>query len=105
MATHSKIKRQIDMTLDESPRSKGVQYATGEEQRAITNNSRKNKVTGTKQKWCSVVDICGDESKVWSYKEEYHIGTWTVRSMNQGKLEVIKQEMARLNINILELVS
>ena len=45
--------------------------------------------------------MCGDESKVWSYKEEYHIGTWTVRSMNQGKLEVIKQEMARLNINIL----
>ena len=44
MATHSNIKRQIDMTLDEPPRSKAVQYATGEEQRAITNSSRKNKV-------------------------------------------------------------
>ena len=46
------------------------------------------------------MDVTG-ESKVLCYKEQYCIGTWNVRSMNQGKLEVIKQEMARENINIL----
>ena len=48
-----------------------------------------------------VVDLNGDGSKVRYYKEQYCIGTWNVRSMNQGKLEVAKQEMARLNIDIL----
>ena len=48
-----------------------------------------------------VVDVTGDGSKVQSCKEQYCIGTWNVRSMNQGKLEVVKQEMARLNVNIL----
>ena len=43
----------------------------------------------------------GDESKIRCCKEQYCIGTWTVRPMNQGKLEVIKQEMARVNIDIL----
>ena len=43
----------------------------------------------------------GGEGKVQGYKEQYCIGTWKVRSMNQGKLEVVKQEMARVNINIL----
>ena len=43
----------------------------------------------------------GDGSKVRSFKEQYYIGTWNVRSMNQGKLEVVKQEMARVNIDIL----
>jgi len=47
------------------------------------------------------VDVTGNGSKVQCYKEEYCIGTWNVRSMNQGKLEVVKQEMARVNINIL----
>ena len=47
------------------------------------------------------MDVTGDRSKVRCYKEQYCIGTWNVRSMNQGKLEVIKQEMARVNINIL----
>ena len=47
------------------------------------------------------MDVTGDESKVWCYKEQYCIGTWNVRSMNQGKLEVVKQEMARVNIDIL----
>ena len=42
-----------------------------------------------------------DRSKVWCYKEQYCIGTWNVRSMNQGKLEVVTQEMARVNIDIL----
>ena len=48
-----------------------------------------------------VVDVTGDRSKVWCCKEQYCIGTWNIRSMNQGKLEVVKQEMARVNINIL----
>ena len=52
-----------------------------------------------------VVDVTVDESKVQCYKEQYCIGTWSVRSTNQGKLEVIKQEMARANIDILESVS
>ena len=48
-----------------------------------------------------VVDVSGGESKVQCYKEQYCIGTWNVTSMNQGKLEVVKQEMARVNIEIL----
>ena len=48
-----------------------------------------------------VVDVTGDGSKVRCYREQYYIGTWNVRSINQGKLEVIKQEMVRVNINIL----
>ena len=47
------------------------------------------------------MDVTGDGSKIRCYKEQYCIGTWKVRSMNQGKLEVVKQEMARVNINIL----
>ena len=74
------------MTLkDEIPWSVGAQYATGEEWR---NNSRKNEETEPKQKQRPVVDGTGDGSKVRCYKKEYCIGTWNVRSMNQGKLEV-----------------
>ena len=47
------------------------------------------------------MDVTGDGSKVQSCKEQYCIGTWNVRSMNQGKLEVVKEEMARVNVNIL----
>ena len=65
------------------------------------NKSIKNEETESKQKQYPVVDVTGDGSKVQSYKEQYCIGTWKVRSMNQGKLEVAKQEMARVNINIL----
>ena len=54
-----------------------------------------------KQKQYPAVDVTGDRSKVQCYKEQYCIGTWNVRSMNQGKLEEIKQEMARVNIEIL----
>ena len=54
-----------------------------------------------RQKQCPVVDVIGDGSKVRCFKEQYCIGTWNVRSMNQGKLQVVKQEMARININIL----
>ena len=54
-----------------------------------------------KQKQNPAVDVTGERSKVRGYKEQYCIGSWNVRSMNQGKLEVVKQEMARVNINIL----
>ena len=80
-----------------SPRSVGAQYATGEQWR---NNSRKNEEMEPKQKQ-HPVDVTGDGSEVWCYKEQYCMGTWTVRSMNQGKLEVVKQEMARVNVDIL----
>ena len=56
-----------------------------------------------KQKQYPVVDVTGDRSKVQCCKEQYCIGTWNVRYMNQGKLEVVKQEMARVNIDILEI--
>ena len=86
--------RHKDMTLeDELLRSVGAQYATGEEWR---NNSRRNEETEPKQKEHPVVDVTGDGSKVRCYKEQYCIGTWNGRSMNQGKLEVVKQEMARV---------
>ena len=55
----------------------------------------------SKQKQHPIVDVTGDRSKVRCCKEQYYTGTWNVRSMNQGKLEVVKQEMARVNINIL----
>ena len=54
-----------------------------------------------RQKQYTVVDVTRDRSKFRSYKEQYCIGTWNVRSMNQGKLEVVKQEIARVNVDIL----
>ena len=83
------MKRQKDRTLiDELPMSVGAQYATGDQWR---NNSRKNEGMEPKQKkQYPVVDVTGDRSKVQCCKEQYCIGTWNVRSMNQGKLEVVK---------------
>ena len=82
------MKRQKDRTLkDELPRLVGAQYANREQWR---NNSRKNEETETKQKQHPVTDVTGDRSKIQCYKEQYCIGTWNVRSMNQGKLEVVK---------------
>ena len=93
------MKRQKDRTLkDELPKSEGTQYAAAEEWRS---NSRKNEETNPKQKQCPVVDVTGDRSKVQCCKEQYCIGTWNVRSMYQGKLEMVKQEMARVNVVIL----
>ena len=93
------IKRKKDRTLtDELPRSVGAQYATGDQWR---NNSRKNEEMEPKQKQHSAVDGTGDRTKVQCCKEQYCIGTWNVRSMNQGKLQVVKEEMARVNVNIL----
>ena len=91
-------KRQRYALKDELPRSIGAQYATGEEWR---NNSRKNEEMEPKWKQNPLVDLTGDGSKVQCCKEQYCIGTWNVGSINQGKLEVVKQEMERLNINIL----
>ena len=73
-------------------------YATGDQRR---NNYRKNKGMEPKQKQYPVVDVTGDRSKIQCCKEQHCIGTWNVRSMNQGKLEVVKQEMVRVNVNIL----
>ena len=55
----------------------------------------------SKKKKYSVVEVTGNRSKIQCCKEQYCIETWHVRSMNQGKLEVVKQEIARVNINIL----
>ena len=96
------MRRQKDRTLkDELPSSVGAQYATGDQ---WGNNSRKNEGMEPKQKQHPVVDVTGDITKVGCCKEQYCIGTWNVRSMNQGKLEVVKQEMARVNVNILGII-
>ena len=93
------MKRQKDRTLkDELPRSVGAQYATGYQWR---NNFRKKEGMEPKQKQNPFVGGTGDRSKVRCCKEQYCIGTWNVRSMNQGKLEVVKQEMTRVNIDII----
>ena len=93
------MKRQKDRTLkDELPRSVDAQYATGGQWR---NNSRKNEGMEPKQKLYPDVDVTDDRSKVQCCKEKYCIGAWNVRSMNQGKLEVVKQEMARVNVDLL----
>ena len=83
------MKRQNDRIL---------KYATGDQWRT---NSRRNEGMEPKQKQHPVVDVTGDRSKVQCWKEQYCIETWNVRSMNQGKLEVVKQEMARVNVDIL----
>ena len=80
------------------PPAPGQPPSTGDQWR---NNSRKNEGMEPKQKEHPAVDVTGDRSKVQCYKEQYCIGTWNVRSMNQGKLEVVKQEMARVNVDIL----
>ena len=77
------MKRQNGRILKgELPRSAGAQYATGDQWR---NNSRKNE--GMEPEQHTVMDVTGDRSKVRCCKEQYCIGTWNVRSMNQGKLD------------------
>ena len=93
------MKRQNDRILkDELPRLVGVQTATAEESR---DNFRKDEETEPMPKQHPVVNGTTDGSKVQCYKEQYCVGTWNFRSMNQVKLEVVKQEMARVSINIL----
>ena len=83
-----------DRTLkDELPRSACAQYATGDQWR---NDSRKNEERELKQEQYPAVDVTGDGSEIQCCNEQYCIGTWNVRSMNQGKLEVVEQEMAKL---------
>ena len=64
-------------------------------------NTRKNEGMEPKQKQYPAVYVTGDRSKVQCYKQQYCIGTWNVRSMNQDKLEVVKEDMARVNVDIL----
>ena len=91
------MKRQKDRTLkDEFPRLVAAQYATRDQWR---NYSRKNE--GTEPKQHPLVDVIADGSEVRCCKEQYCIGTWNVRSINQDKLKVVKKEMARVNIDIL----
>ena len=91
------MKRQNDRILkEELLRLVGAQYPTGDQ---WGNNSRKNEGMEPVQKQYPIVDVTGDRSKVRCYKEQYGIGTWNVRSMNQGKLEVVKQEMAKVNVD------
>ena len=95
------MKRQNDRILkEELPGWVGAQYATGDQWR---NNSRKDEGTEPKQNQHPVVDVTGDRSKVQCCKEQYCTGSWNVRSMNQGKLEVVKQAMARVNVDILRI--
>ena len=87
--THEQYEKAKGRTLkDELPRSVGAQYTTGGQWR---NNCIKNEETEPKQKQHPAVGVTGDGSKVRCCKEQYCIGTWNVRSMNQGKLEVVKQ--------------
>ena len=92
------MKRQKDMTINGKLPGWKVPNILPEEWR---NNSRKIEEMQSKWEQCPVVDETGDGSKVRCSKEQYCIGIWKVRSMNQGKLEVVKQEMGRVNINIL----
>ena len=92
------MKRQNDRILKgELPRSVGAPYAAGDQWR---NNSRKNEGMEPKQKQYPAVNVTGDRSKVQCCKEQYCIVSWNVRSMNGGKLEGVKQEMTRVNIDI-----
>ena len=98
---HEQYEKGIKMPFtlkDELPRSVGALFATGEEWR---NNFKRNEKVEPKQKQCPVTDVSDGESKAWCYKEQYWIRTWNVMSTNQGKLEVVKQEMARVNTDIL----
>ena len=90
--------KRYDTLKYELPMFIGALYATGDQWKS---NSRKNEDMEPKQKQHSIVDMTGDGSKVQCYKEQYCIATWNVRSMNQCKLEVVKQEMARVSIDIL----
>ena len=108
MANHSSIlaknlmnsiKRQKDIPLkDEALKLEGVQYATEEEQRAITNTSGKKKWLGQSRSHALLWICLGVKIKSDALKNNK---TWNVSSMNQGKLYVVKQEMAIVNINIL----
>ena len=85
--------RKKSVYIHTHPRLAGVQYATGEEQR---NSSKKNEEARPKEKCHSAVDVFGGESKVWCCKEQYCMGTWNVRVINQGKLEMSSRRWTRV---------
>ena len=89
-------KKQKDVTPEDKPQSQKVyNKLLGKSRgRLLTTPER------MKQKWHLTVDVSGDESEVWCCKEQHCTGTRNVRSMNQDKLDMVKQEMARVNINI-----
>ena len=101
-------KEKIDDTGRWVPRPEGIQYATGEEWRAITNSSRKNDVAEPKQKCHSVVDVSGDENKVQCCKEQYCIGmlgswikvnwTWSSRR-DKNKHQHLRNQWIKMNRN------
>ena len=93
------MKRQNDRILKEGlPRSLGAHYATGDQWRS---NSRKNEGMEPKLKQYPTVYVTGDRRKDQCCEEQYCIGTWNIRSVKQGKLEVVRQEMVRVNVDIL----
>ena len=94
------MKRQKDMTINGKLPGWKVPNILPEEWR---NNSRKIEEMQSKWKQCPVVNVTGDGSKVWRCKAQYCIGTWNARSLKKDKLRVVKQDMARVNINILEI--
>ena len=81
---------------DELPRSIGAQYSTGEQWRK---SSRGSEEAEPKQKQHPAADMTGDGSKVQCCKEQYCIGTWNVRSMNQGKLDVVNVKLNTFKLN------
>ena len=83
------------------PGQKAFSMLTWERVEGNYNSSRGKEVAGPKQKWCSIVNVSGGEIKVPCSVEQYCIGTWNIRFMNQGKLDVVKQKMPRGNIDIL----
>ena len=89
------------MLEDEPSRLEGVQYNIGEEQKEIINSSRKDEAAGPKQKWHPIVNVSSGEGKVQCYKEQYCLWTCNVRSINQGKLDMVRYKMATLNTDIL----
>ena len=98
--TMNSMKRQKDRTLeDELPRSVGAQYATKDQWRNNSERMKGQSQSNNNTQLC--VDVTGDRSKFQCYKDLYCIGIWNVRSMHQGKLEVVKQEMTRVNVDVL----
>ena len=95
------MKRQKDRTLKDELPGQYVPNMLLEINGEITQKRMKRPKQEPKQKQHPFVDVTGNGSKVQCCKEQYCIGTWNVRSMNQGKLEVVKQEMTRVNFDIL----
>ena len=95
------MKRQKAMTLEDEPQGQKVSHILPGKNKAVTNSSRKNEVDGPKQEQCTVEDVFGGESKARCCKDHYCIRTWNVRSMNQGKLDMVMQKIARVNSKIL----